>query len=70
MQVANPAVLTLPGQDERHGAPALATYKEYTQVAQKNQSEDKFGKAHVHVVLFDGVTDPQEIGEDLVTLAS
>ncbi len=53
-----------------HGAPALATYKEYTQVAQKNQSEDKFGKAHVHVVLFDGVTDPQEIGEDLVTLAS
>jgi hypothetical protein len=53
-----------------HGAKALATYNEYKAVADKNQSNDKFGKAHVRVVLFDGVTDPQEIGEDLVTLAS
>ena len=53
-----------------HGTAALNTYKEYKTVADKNQSQDKFGKAHVHVVLFDGVTDPQEIGEDLVTLAS
>jgi hypothetical protein len=32
-------------------------------------SKDEFGHAHVHVVLFDGVTDPTEIGEDLATLA-
>jgi hypothetical protein len=52
-----------------HGEKALAVYREYKQVAEKNQSADKHGKAHVHVVLFDGVTDPEEIGEDLVTLA-
>ena len=52
-----------------HGNAALATYNEYKMVADKNQSQDRFGKAHVHVVLFDGVTDPQEVGEDLVTLA-
>jgi hypothetical protein len=53
-----------------HGPKALATYNEYQKVAEKNQADDKFGKAHVHVVLFDGVTDPAEIGADLVTLAS
>jgi len=53
-----------------HGAKALATYNEYTKVAQENKAKDKFGKGHVHVVLFDGVTDPNEIGEDLVALAS
>jgi hypothetical protein len=53
-----------------HGSKALATYTEYKQVAEENKSKDKFGKEHVHVVLFDGVTDPAEIGEDLVTLAS
>ena len=53
-----------------HGSKALATYNEYKKVAQENQSKDKFGKSHVHVVLFDGVTDPNEIGTDLVTLAS
>ena len=53
-----------------HGDKALTTYNEYKKVAAENQSKDKHGKAHVHVVLFDGVTDPNEIGEDLVTLAS
>jgi hypothetical protein len=52
-----------------HGDKALATYSEYKKVAEENRSKDKFGKEHVHVVLFDGVTDPAEIGEDLVTLA-
>ena len=53
-----------------HGEKALATYSEYKQVAAKNQAEDKFGHGHVTVVLFDGVSDPQEIAEDLVTLAT
>lgn len=53
-----------------HGDAALKTYTEYKKVAEENRSKDKFGKEHVHVVLFDGVTDPTEIGEDLVTLAS
>lgn len=53
-----------------HGANANAVYTEYSRVAAENQSKDKFGKAHVHVINFDGVTDPTEIGEDLVTLAS
>jgi uncharacterized protein with von Willebrand factor type A (vWA) domain len=52
-----------------HGDRALRTYREYTEVARRNQEQDKHGKAHVHVVLFDGVTDPAEIGTDLVTLA-
>ena len=52
-----------------HGSAAVSTYSEYKKVAEENQSKDRFGKAHVHVVLFDGVTDPQEIGTDLVTLA-
>ena len=53
-----------------HGKAAVATYQEYKAAAEKNTAADKFGKTHVHVVLFDGVTDPQEIGEDLATLAS
>lgn len=53
-----------------HGDKALTTYNEYKQVAAQNQAQDEFGKAHVHVVLFDGVTDPQEIAEDLITLAA
>ena len=53
-----------------HGGPAASTYAEYKQVAEKNQAADKHGKAHVHVVSFDGVSDPTEIGEDLVTLAT
>lgn len=52
-----------------HGDKALATYKDYKQVAEQNKAQDKHGKEHVHVVLFDGVTSPAEIGEDLVTLA-
>jgi len=53
-----------------HGSAALATYNEYRKVAEENRTKDKFGKEHVHVVLFDGVTDPAEIGADLVTLAA
>lgn len=53
-----------------HGQAALNTYKAYKAAAEKNQAADKYGKAHVHVVLFDGVTSPEEIGEDLATLAS
>lgn len=53
-----------------HGQNALTVYNEYKNVAEQNKTKDKYGKAHVHVVLFDGVTDPNEIGEDLVTLAS
>jgi uncharacterized protein YegL len=52
-----------------HGEKALATFNEYKQVAAQNQAQDEFGKAHVHVVLFDGVTDPHEIAEDLIALA-
>jgi uncharacterized protein YegL len=53
-----------------HGEKAAATYAEYRQVAEKNQKADEFGHAHVHVVLFDGVTSPAEIAEDLITLAA
>jgi hypothetical protein len=51
-----------------HGADAKRTYTEYKQVAEANQKADKFGKGHVSVVNFDGVTDPNEIAEDLITL--
>lgn len=53
-----------------HGDKALTTYNEYRQVAEQNKAQDEFGHGHVHVVLFDGVTDPAEIGEDLATLAA
>jgi cobalamin biosynthesis Mg chelatase CobN len=53
-----------------HGTKARETYDEYTAAAKRNTAADKFGKTHVHVVSFDGVTDPAEIGEDLATLAS
>lgn len=52
-----------------HGDAALRTFSAYRQAAEQNQASDKHGKAHVHVVSFDGVTDPEEIGTDLVTLA-
>jgi hypothetical protein len=52
-----------------HGEKAMATYQEYKAAADKQKAADKFGKSHVSVVLFDGVTDPTEIGEDLATLA-
>lgn len=51
-----------------HGATASKVASEYKKVAQQNQAADKFGKAHVVVVNFDGVTDPQEMAEDLITL--
>lgn len=53
-----------------HGDKALDTYNSYKRAAEQNQAKDEFGKAHVHVVLFDGVTDPREIAEDLITLAA
>lgn len=52
-----------------HGDAALRTYNEYKQVADRNQAAGEFGKRHVHVVNFDGVTNPQEIAEDLISLA-
>lgn len=52
-----------------HGAKALATYRAYKAAAEKQQGNDKYGKSHISVVLFDGVSDPTEIGEDLATLA-
>lgn len=53
-----------------HGEKAAQTYAEYKRVADQNQAADEFGKRHVHVVSFDGVTDPREIAEDLITLAA
>lgn len=53
-----------------HGKKALATANAYRAAAARNQAQDKFGKCHATVVLFDGVTNPAEIGEDLATLAS
>jgi hypothetical protein len=53
-----------------HGAKAKATYDLYKKAADDNQAADKFGKRHVHVVLWDGVTDPQEIAADLILLAA
>lgn len=53
-----------------HGEAALATYAEYKKTADQNQAADEFGKRHVTVVNFDGVTSPQEIAEDLINLAA
>lgn len=53
-----------------HGDAALRTYNAYKNAADQNQAQDEFGKRHVHVVLFDAVTDPAEIAEDLITLAA
>ena len=47
-----------------------ATLAAYRQAARKNAAQDKFGKAHVEVISFDSVTDPEEIALDLVTLVS
>lgn len=51
-----------------HGQAAMATYNEYKAAAA--QVNGKVGHDVAHVVLWEGVTDPTEIGEDLVTLAS
>jgi hypothetical protein len=53
-----------------HGPKAKATYDLYKKAADDNQAADKFGKRHVNVVLFDGVTDPMEIAQDLILLAA
>ena len=51
-----------------HGPKHDATLQAYQAAAQKNQSQDKFGKSHVKVVSFDSVTDPGEIATDLITM--
>jgi hypothetical protein len=53
-----------------HGKSQDATFTAYTAAAQRQQAKDKFGKAHVHVVYFDGVTSPDDIAADLITLVS
>ncbi len=53
-----------------HGTAHDATVRAYQQAAERNRAQDKYGKEHVKVVSFDGVTDPKEIAEDLVTLVS
>ena len=53
-----------------HGRKHDATLAAYQTAARKNVAQDKFGKAHVEVVSFDSVTDPEEIALDLVTLVS
>ncbi len=53
-----------------HGPKHDATLAAYQQAARKNAAQDKLGKAHVEVVSFDSVTDPEEIPLDLVTLVS
>ena len=51
-----------------HGPAAMATYREYKEAADKvNAAKDR---TVATVVLFDGVTDPTEIGEDLATMAA
>ena len=53
-----------------HGRKHDATLAAYQVAAGKNLAQDRFGKAHVEVVSFDAVTDPEEIALDLVTLVS
>jgi hypothetical protein len=53
-----------------HGRKHDATLAAYQQAARKNAAQDKFGRAHVEVVSFDSVTDPEEIALDLVMLVS
>lgn len=53
-----------------HGDAHDRTVRAYKGAATRNQAQDKFGKEHVRVVSFDGVTDPAEIAADLVTLVS
>jgi hypothetical protein len=53
-----------------HGDKHDATVRAYKAAADRNRSQDKYGKDHVKVVSFDAVTDPREVAEDLVTLVS
>jgi hypothetical protein len=53
-----------------HGPKHDATLAAYQQAAKKNLAQDRFGKAHVEVVSFDAVTNPEEIALDLITLVS
>lgn len=52
--------------DERHSA----CLKQYGQVAAKQQAADPHGKSYIRVISFDAVTDPAEVGDDIVTLVS
>lgn len=53
-----------------HGKMHDATVRAYQEGAKKNQAQDKFGKAHVRIVSFDSVVDPNEISTDLITLVA
>ena len=53
-----------------HGTAHDATVRAYQQAAERNRSQDKYGKDHVKVVSFDSVTEPKEIAADLITLLS
>jgi hypothetical protein len=53
-----------------HGRQHDATLAAYQEAARKNLVQDKFGKAHVEVISFDAVTNPEEIALDLITLVS
>jgi hypothetical protein len=53
-----------------HGPKHDATLAAYQGAAKKNRAQDKFGKAHVEVISFDAVTNPEEIALDLITLVS
>jgi len=52
--------------DERHSA----CLKQYGQVAAQQQAADPHGKSYIRVISFDAVTDPAEVGADIVTLVS
>lgn len=54
------------GSGRKHNA-TLAAYQE---AARKNLAQNRFGKAHVEVISFDAVTNPDEIALDLITLVS
>jgi hypothetical protein len=51
-----------------HGDAHDRTLRAYKAAADRNKAQDKYGKSHVSVVSFDGVTNPAELAEDLITL--
>jgi hypothetical protein len=52
-----------------HGTKAKKTYDIYKKAADENKAADPHEHENIHVVLFDGVTSPTEIAEDLIFLA-
>lgn len=51
-----------------HGTSARKTADMYEEAAREN--EQRTGRRNVHVVIFDAVTNPVEIAQDMITLAS